>query len=245
MALAVYPLNLGEVEVDFSFMVWQTKCGTPTYVPATAWLITGAEKPILVDAGFRSAEDVKAYSRLNARRSAEQTLEAQLARHNLQSADIGYLIHTHLHLDHCGLDDQLPNARILVQRHELQYAAAPLFPVPFYDRQDIAKLVGMLWNRVELLDSDRELFPGIRTVTTRGHTPAHQMVYVEVPSGTAIITGDAAYIADINVKQQVPFGYYIDLNDVMAGLRRIARDAKHILPTHDAEVYTRYPHGVQ
>jgi glyoxylase-like metal-dependent hydrolase (beta-lactamase superfamily II) len=150
-----------------------------------------------------------------------------------------------LHLDHCGLDDQLPNARIMLQRAELQYAAAPLFPVPFYDRQDIAKLVGELWNRVDILDGESELFPGVRTVTTKGHTPAHQMIYVEVPSGTAIITGDAAYIAEINVKQQVPFGYYINLEDVMAGLRRIAQDGEHVLPTHDAQVYTLYPEGIR
>ena len=56
--------------------------------------------------------------------------------------------------------------------------------------------------------------------------------------------GDAAYIAAINVKQQVPFGYYINLEDVMAGLRRIAKEGKHVLPTHDAEVYKLYPEGV-
>ncbi|GAC1547413.1 MAG: MBL fold metallo-hydrolase [Herpetosiphon sp.] len=245
MSLAIYPLLLGEVEVDFSFLVWQTKCGTPTYVPATAWLITGADKPILVDASFRTAKDVTAYSGLNARRSDDQTLEAQLRKHNLQPADIGYLIHTHLHLDHCGLDDQLPNAKIMLQRRELQYAAAPLFPVPFYDRQDIAALVGKLWDRVEILDEEGELFPGIRTVMTGGHTPAHQMVYVEVPSGTAIITGDAAYLVDINVKQQVPFGYYVNLTEVMAGLKRIAHDGKHILPTHDISVHERYAEGVK
>lgn len=245
MSLAIYPLQVGEVEVDFSFLVWQTNCGTPTYVPSTSWLITGADKPILVDTSYRSAEDVKAYSGLNARRPAEQTLEAQLAKHNLKPADIGYVIHTHLHIDHCGLDDQLPNARIFLQRAELQYAAAPLFPIPFYDRQDIATLVGKLWDRVEVMDGERELFPGIRTVFTGGHTPAHQMVYVEVPSGTAIITGDAAYIASINVKMQVPFGYYVNLHEVMAGLRRIAQDGKHVLPTHDAEVYKLYPEGIQ
>ncbi len=72
---------------------------------------------------------------------------------------------------------------------------------------------------------------------TGGHTPAHQMVYVEVPSGTAIITGDAAYLAT-NVKRQVPIGYFVNLEQVMAALRRIAQDGKHILPTHDPEVYT-------
>src|SRR5205085_10759061 len=95
MSLAIYPLNLGEVEVDFSFMVWQTNSGNPTYVPATSWLITGADKPILVDAGFRRAADVKAYSGLNASQSADQTLEAQLSRHILKTGDIGYVDHTH------------------------------------------------------------------------------------------------------------------------------------------------------
>ena len=193
MSLAIYPLNLGELETDFSTLIWLTNRGTRTNVPSTSWLITGAEKPILVDTSFRIVDDT-------ARRSTEQTLEAQLARYGLHPGDIGYVVHTHLHIDHCGLDDLLPNARILLQRAELQYAA-PLFPAYWYDRQDIAKLVSTLWDRVDLLDEERELFPGIRTVFTGGHTPAHQMVYVEVPSGTAIITGDAAYLAT-NVKRK-------------------------------------------
>lgn len=91
MSSAIHPLNLGEVQVDGSFVVWQTNCGEPMYVPATAWLITGAGKPILVDAGFRSAEDVTAYSGLAARRAENQTLEAQLALHDPSPADIGTL----------------------------------------------------------------------------------------------------------------------------------------------------------
>jgi len=237
VSLAIHPLSLGELETDFSTLIWLTNRGTRTNVPSTSWLITGAEKPILVDTSFRIVDDT-------ARRSPEQTLEAQLAKHQLKPADIGYVVHTHLHIDHCGLDDLLPNARILLQRAELQYAAAPLFPAYWYDRQDIAKLVSTLWDHVDLLDEESELFPGIRTVFTGGHTPAHQMVYVEVPSGTAIITGDAAYLAT-NVKQQVPIGYFVNLEQVMAALRRIAQDGKHILPTHDPEVYTLYPEGIE
>ena len=48
-----------------------------------------------------------------------------------------------------------------------------------------------------------------------------------------------------NVEQQVPFAYFVNLEQVMAALRRIARDGKHILPTHDPEVYTRYPAGIE
>src|SRR5215217_7487020 len=77
------------------------------------------------------------------------------------------------------VDHSFVGARILVQRRELQYAAAPLFPVAFFDRVDIAALVGPLWDRVELLDGDQELFAGVRAVHTGGHTPGHQMVYAE------------------------------------------------------------------
>ncbi len=247
MPLAIHALNLGEMELDYSFFVWGTNQGTLMRIPTTCWLITGADKPILVDASFRSPEAVTEAVGFRAWRSPEQTLEAQLARHQLTPADIGYLVHTHLHEDHSGLDDQVPNARILLQRAELQYAAAPLFPYPFYDRVDIAKLVGPLWNRIDFLDGESELFPGIRTVITGGHSPAHQMLYVEVPSGTAIIAGDAAYITEMNVGKQLPMGYFVNLKEVMAALQLLAcegRKGKHILPSHDAAVYQLYPNGV-
>ena len=139
----------------------------------------------------------------------------------------------------------MPEARILVQRRELQYAAAPLFPVAFFDRTDIAALIGPLWERVELLDGERQLFDGVRTVHTGGHTPGHQMVYVDTPRGRAIITGDAAYVADLNVGAQLPSGYWVDLAEATAALRRIAADSHGIvLPMHDRSVYERYPQGI-
>jgi N-acyl homoserine lactone hydrolase len=243
--LTIQPLLLGEVEVDHSFVGWATDPGRRLWIPTTAYLLLGADAPILVDASFRDPVAFTAASGVPARRSREQELEAQLAGFGLEPGDIGYILHTHLHHDHSGLDSRLPEARILVQRRELQYASAPLFPVAFFDRTDIAALVGPLWERVELLDGEQQLFDGVRTVHTGGHTPGHQMVYVDTPQGRAIITGDAAYTADLNVGAQVPSGYWVDLPDAMAALRRIATDSQGIvLPMHDRSVYGRYPQGV-
>jgi N-acyl homoserine lactone hydrolase len=232
--LTVHPLLLGEVEVDHSFLAWAQSPGERVWIPTTAYLLLGADAPILVDASFRDPAEFTAASGVPARRTRDQELEAQLAPHGLEPADIGYVLHTHLHHDHTGLDARLPNARLLIQRTELQYAAAPEFPVPFFDRVDIAAFVGELWPRVELLDGEGDVFPGVRTVHTGGHTPGHQMVYVDTPEGLAIITGDAAYVKQLNVDLQVPFGYWVDIRDVMAGLRRIAADSQGIvLPMHD------------
>ncbi len=249
MALAVYPLDMGDLELDNSFVVWQTDCGKPIWAPATAWLITGGAKPILVDSSFRDVDEAAQMQGLKCRRSPEQTLEAQLAKHGLTPADIGYLIHTHLHMDHAGQDYLLPNARILVQRKELQNAAAPNFyPVPFYDRVNIARLIDPLWKQVDVLDGEGELFAGIHAAHLPGHTPAHQAIYVETAGGTAVIAGDAAMNVACNVKQQMAPGIVDNMADVMNSLRRLKRDmedGKRILPTHDRQVFADYPDGVR
>ena len=178
--LTIHALDMGDIQLDSSFLNWQTNCGTQVWSPTTAWLITGGEKPILVDTSFRSVDDAAQKQGLICRRSEGQTLDAQLGRHRLKPADIGYVIHTHLHMDHAGQDYLLPNARILIQRKELQNAAAPnFFPAQFYDRMNVARLVEPLWDQVDLLDGEGELFQGIRTAHMPGHTPAHQAIYVE------------------------------------------------------------------
>jgi N-acyl homoserine lactone hydrolase len=241
VSLTIFPVHLGETQVDFSMLVWQTNCGEKTWGPVLAWLILGAEKPILVDTGFRSADDLSQI--VPARQSEEQTLEAQLAKHDLTPGDVGYVVHTHLHVDHAGLTYKLENAEILVQRRELEFAQTPLFPAAFYDQVDVGRLLGDLSPRVKQLDGDSELFPGIRTVVTEGHTPAHQMVFVELASGTAVICGDAAYNVAYNVEAQVPPGYYYNLQAVSEELQ-LLKQQKYVLPTHDGAIYERYAEGV-
>jgi len=245
MSLSVHPLSLGEIELDHSFTVWQTNIGETIWVPTTAWLILGGAEPTLVDTSFRSVEDAKSRQNLNCRRTLDQALETQLGKHGLELSDIGCIAHTHLHMDHAGQDFLFENAKIYIQRRELQNAAAPnLYPAQFYDRLNVARLIHDLWNRVELLDGDAELFPGVRCVMMPGHTPGHQAVYVDTPSGQAIIAGDAAMNVRYNIRQLVPPGFLDSMAETMTGLRRLAREGKHILCTHDDEIFKSYPEGV-
>jgi N-acyl homoserine lactone hydrolase len=47
--------------------------------------------------------------------------------------------------------------------------------------------------RYELLDGEREIVPGVRVITTPGHTPGHQSVEVDTSAGPALLTGDACW----------------------------------------------------
>jgi hypothetical protein len=137
-----------------------------------AYLILGAGAPILVDASFRDAAEFTAASgvprRLGAGAGARPTAcppRLRARRHRLRTA--------HAPPPRPRRPRRhLTEARILIQRAELQYAAAPQFPVPFFDRVDVAALIGALWDPVELLDGEGELFTGVRTAHTGGHTPA-------------------------------------------------------------------------
>ncbi len=242
MPLTIHPMSFGEVAADTSYLAFNWTPGTKLRVPYMSYLIAGGSTPIVVDAGLRFDEPPEPDS--PRRLGPEHSLDDQLAKRGLEPADIGLVVFTHLHADHTGLLDRFPNARLVVQRAELQYAAAPLFPHFMYDRTDVAKLVGSHWGQIELLDGDTEIVRGVRGVVVGGHSPAGQMLYVDVPSGTAIITGDAVCVAEPTINQGLPPGYVVDMADALRAIELVRRDATHALPGHDALVFENYPNGV-
>ena len=248
MGLTVHPLELGSNVADSSFVVFGWNPGKTLRVASLSYLILGSDTPIMVDTSYRNAAELNASTGFEfAEPTREQTLERQLARYDLRPEDIGVLINTHLHSDHTGKVDQLPNARIVVQRKELQYAAAPYFAVAAYNRVEIAKYMGPLYDRIEFIeerDGDREVAPGVTVAWTGGHSPGHQIVYAELSSGPAIITGDLVLRKNPGFDMQIPPGHITDLGECMIGLARIKRDAKHVLPMHDPNVLVEYPDGV-
>jgi glyoxylase-like metal-dependent hydrolase (beta-lactamase superfamily II) len=252
MAYRIRPLLLGEAEVPNVLDVFwslSTDRGRSS-VPILGFLIEGGpDGPMVVDCGMRDPKRAVEVHRLGPHScTPEQSLPAQLALHDVKTSDVNTLILTHLHYDHCGNCAALPNARILVQRTELMAAAAPMGPAAlaiggkslFYDRADVAELVDPLWNRLELLEGDRELHPGLNCVLYADtHTPGHQAVYVETEKGTVAIVGDIARKVDMNIEQAIPPGIYYDLEKMRRALADIARRADVVLPTHDWDTLTR------
>jgi len=217
-----------------------------------AYCIKGAQVPIIVDTGLPKGLFLEyGYPETP---KPEWDLLKHLHRLDVKADDVGYVIHTHLHVDHCGQDDYFPNARIVVQRKELQAAAVPKIPMGMaekckawynlcYDRKIASKFVGEYWDRLILLEGDQEIVPGVKCVLVGGHTPGCQAIYVQTEKGTAIITGDVCYTYD-NLEKDIPVGYYYDLEDSIRALARFRRDGRFILPGHDRKLVERYPNKV-
>jgi glyoxylase-like metal-dependent hydrolase (beta-lactamase superfamily II) len=241
----VRPLLLGEADVGCILDVfWSlTKDTGKVKVPVLAFLIEGGPAPILVDAGMRSAKRAMEVHRLGPHRLPKaMSLVEQLAKHDIKPEEIETVILTHLHYDHAGGCEKLPNARIIVQRSELAAAAAPMGPRNleigsrelFYDRKDIAALVDTLWDRVELLEGDIDLFPGVECVHYPDtHTPGSQCVYVDTHDGIVGLVGDMVRKVDLNVRKGIPPGIYYDLEQMLRAMRDIAKRGDIIYPAHD------------
>jgi N-acyl homoserine lactone hydrolase len=255
----VYPLLLGEADVskvlDTFWSLSREK--EMVTVPILAWLLVPTFKgdPILVDTGFRDADRCQTVHGLGPHRTKpEWSLQAQLKKHGLTVEEIKTVILTHLHYDHAGGCAQFSNAKFIVQRNELQAAAAPMVSshldfgggALFYDRKDIAELVDPLWSQVHLIEGDTEVAPGVKCILFENtHTPGSQAVYVETEFGTAVILGDIARNVELNINQGIPPGLFYDLESTYRAMLRIKNEADIVLPSHDYEVVKKYENGLK
>ncbi len=181
---------------------------------------------------------------------AGDPLEAALAGVGLAPSDLALAVVSHLHLDHAGGIATLSAAGVpvAVQAEELAFArdGGALFEEGFVaaDWSDPA-------TRWRLLEGDTEVAPGVRVLSTPGHTPGHASLRVDLPeSGTWIFAADAADLAQ-NLLDHVPCGYAAGGTDrdrrradeSFARLLAEARDTDaRLVPGHDQVVLNAVHH---
>jgi N-acyl homoserine lactone hydrolase len=149
--------------------------------PVHGFVVTHPGGAVLVDTGVGGPEQL-----LTDWRVVNTSAADALAGLDMTPADIGLVINTHLHFDHCGQNAVFKHAACYVQRAEL--ARAKVESPDLYDWFDFMNA------RFELLDGDAEVLPGLRVITTPGHTAGHQSVVVQSADGESdLLIGDAAY----------------------------------------------------
>lgn len=208
------------------------------------YLIQGEGRTILVDTGI---DDLESYltedQRLRFVSVPSRSTEELLADQGVRPEDIDTLILTHLHFDHYINARLFPNARIILNRREWIYVLLPenkrYAPRIGFPREVFGWLADEAWERLELVDGEVEVLPGIRVIWTGGHSPGHQIVTVETAQGTAVIPGDEIYLYE-NLEEDIPIGYYHDFENVAAAMDLLRAMGGVLLPAHDPEVHRRH-----
>jgi N-acyl homoserine lactone hydrolase len=152
-----------------------------TETPVHGFVVTYPGGAVLVDTGVGGPAGW-----LSDWRAVSRSVADALDELDLTPGDIGLVINTHLHFDHCGQNAVFKHAPFYVQRAELDRARRESAPLAgWFDFMDA---------RFELLDGDAEVLPGLSVITTPGHTVGHQSVLVQSPGGAPdLLIGDAAY----------------------------------------------------
>jgi glyoxylase-like metal-dependent hydrolase (beta-lactamase superfamily II) len=248
MALEVHVLDLGDIELDTSFLVLAQDPGRRQEVPTFGFLITGGEVPIVVDTGF-SDPSIMGNLGMQGWWRDGQGMEKQLAKHGLEMKDVKYILHTHLHIDHAGYNDQFPMETVtVINRKELEYSASGLmgeqYPAPY-----IKHLIDRLHHpgALRLLDlevvAEEEIIPGVRVQAAGGHTEGSMNILVDTAEGLACICGDVIY--DVEFQLLKPHLQVMDQDPAVTGnhggskrgekaaIRKAIHGARFVLPAHD------------
>jgi len=187
------------------------------------WYIEGARENILVDSGG----DPKLLSKLGYPANKVQSIEEGLGKLDLAPQDMDVVIQTHLHFGHVDLAYKYTNARFFLQKDELEFAQSPhpavrtWYNLKAIERQDI-----------EVIDGDKEIFPGLKLLKTPGHSPGSQSVLINTERGKEVIDGLCG-IKENFEPRIIPPAYHTNLLEAYDSLVRLKEIADYIIPMHE------------
>jgi glyoxylase-like metal-dependent hydrolase (beta-lactamase superfamily II) len=219
-------------------------------VPVQGWLLTQGDTRVVVDTGFREPDILRRLGDSAAGiEEPHQRLVRQLALHGVEPAQVNFVLHTHLHIDHAGQTDSFPMSTVVVvNRRELEYAVSGLSG-PSYPPEDIKHLIDRLHTRGALWLLDLEatggepILPGLRCLPAGGHTEGSMLVVADTDQGVACFCGDLVY--SVRHQLMMPTASYRDVglsaNYVVtrrsekAALKRMLNVAPRftLFPSHD------------
>jgi glyoxylase-like metal-dependent hydrolase (beta-lactamase superfamily II) len=246
----IHVLQLGDNEVESSFLVKGWNCGVRARVPTHGFLILGNDVgPILVDTGYRDPEIM---TRLGMQGVVEegQGLEPELAQHGLTVDDIALIVHTHAHIDHTGRTDAFPmSTPVAMARREMEVAAVggPVYPI-----EDVKHLLdrfhtpGAMWPLDLEASGPVHIAHGITCELAGGHTEGSLNVLVETDEGIANICGDVIYDVGNQViepyaesmfrEPQVTGNFTLSTASEKGAIKRALESCDWLLPGHDQAV---------
>ena len=228
----IHPLAVGINQTDQGIMTYQKGYGKRIWLPIYVFYLEGGDQKILVDTGMEEFMVPPGAEEQTGLRIME--FEEALQTVNLKPDEVDIVIQTHLHNDHCENTYKCTNAKVYVQKTELDFFRSP-HPI---DHRYYSDLLDE--SEVVTVEGDREIVPGIRVLFTPGHTPGGQSVAVETKDGTAIITGFCCNQENFPpVGPVVTPGVHTDAIQAYESAQRVKEMADIIIPIHDIGVGLR------
>jgi glyoxylase-like metal-dependent hydrolase (beta-lactamase superfamily II) len=160
--------------------------------------------------------------------------------------EVGFVTISHLHFDHAGGTSRFPKAKFILQRRELEFAAAAMphnSAARFaFTAEDVLAAVQLNWQgRVMLVDGDVEgVIPGVDVYLTPGHTAGTMTVCLDTIKGRVCYSSDAVYTYR-NIDEDIPLGLAIDAAQAVESFKKIRRILRGgmLIPGHEPRIFAK------
>ncbi len=233
-SLHIRPLHLGEITRQKMLFGYWVEPGAIVDAPVIAWYIEGGENKILVDTGGGDPTSQYASRFMPYKREKHQDLENILKSVGITCEEIDIVIVSHLHWDHCAGNKLFRNARIIVQKQELEAARSP-FPVQHGYVKELIEGVDYT-----IISGDTEIEKGITAILTPGHTYGLQGVLVATSKTRYFIASDTiGMFSNLECKPPLIGGIYVDMKLYYETFKRIEKLEAVILPSHDIKIFDK------
>lgn len=218
MVASCYLLKHGD-----DYMVWDTGIPAPVANMKDGLSIAGGKINLFLDTPF----------------------PVLLKEYGVEPTDVKYLGLSHMHADHTGNANVFTNATWFIQEVEYNAAFGELAPKlnfnpKTYDKLDQNKVVKLNGYHDVFGDGSAVIIPA------PGHTPGHQVLFVNLESGPIILSGDLWHFTSNYTNERVP-GFNFDMEQTRASIRLVDALAKvsgaKILIQHDHERNEHVPHA--
>lgn len=239
----IFPLiNMYLEDTERSLQTYLQNFGIKVSMPVVFWLIKGNGRNILIDSGASSKEltTKNHYEPVQ----TEDMLPINLVKaHGVEPEDIDTIVITHLHWDHCYNLECFPNAKIYVQKTEVEYAINPLQAhILFYESAKSGIKAPWIAHipRFEIIEGDFTLCEGIKVYLMPGHTPGMQNIAVNTTNGVYLIASDniptTTNWEGNGIHKHIPSSIHCNLFDYYKSLKKMEEICDHVLPSHDMKL---------
>jgi glyoxylase-like metal-dependent hydrolase (beta-lactamase superfamily II) len=219
-------------------------------LPIPSFLIEHPKGRALYDTGMHPELRTNAKGRLSERLNnlfefsgfgPADDIKSKLEAIDRDPARIDVIIASHLHFDHVGGNELVPNATMIVQRPEWEAGMAPESETRFgFYKADYDK-----GHKVKAVEGEYDVFGdgSVVCIPTYGHTPGHQSLRVRTENGEIVLTGDACYFCRTLKERRLPVRVF-DRELMLASLDRLEaleRDGAKLIFGHDLEFWKSVP----
>lgn len=156
--------------------------------------------------------------------SRKMGIEEQLKSIGLSTNDIKYIALSHTHFDHSGSASKLPNAIWIVQENEYNFVTSEEQKKQSPDNFNAIKNLKAL----KKINGNYDVFGDGRVVivSTPGHTPGHQSLFVDLEQeGPLMLTGDMYHMEESRENSRVPI-FNHDVDQTLASMEVFETFAK-------------------